>query len=559
MQKPSFMKSILLFLLMAAQAAVSQNQQYKITYTEKYNGKPINETQNTVVYTDRNTALITHNGFAAASVYPKQQLVVNHEKGTITTQAFLDSSRIISSIDSTSIKKQNILITDETDHILGYKVRKATTSINSNTIHLWFTTELPVKAAPNSLGITLGTVLRYTRNNDYVMEAQAVEKLRKKEYISLNTLQGCAVDALTYQDMLMKARFTTIPVFRNEVISFNETNVSNDSVFKFANGTVALRKITFPKIAKGSQVFLDVREQANGDAYDRTGSVFAILPGDNRSTFLTGLTNGIATLPVYDNGTSKKYQGIVSTDIYDAPLELMRFFTPFGVHHFNHIKLKNKEWRDWVDYRQDISEFGQLFSEKEVYIGIFIGNYDKGGHKVSTNITIHPNDTSLFPDKTVKPLFNTTNVMEMAGQEYPILFEDAKTLKLSFQLDTDLDQAYLRYIATGHGGWENGDEFVPKEHEIYIDGVLVQKLIPWRTDCGSYRLDNPASGNFSNGLSSSDLSRANWCPGTVTNPFYIPLSKLKKGAHTLELKIPQGLREGNSFSYWNVSGVLIGK
>lgn len=553
------MKSILLFLLIVAQAAVSQNQQYKISYTEKYNGKPVNETHNPVVYADGKNVLITYNGFAASEAYPKQQLFIDPVKETITTQAFLNSSRIISSIDSISIKRQNISITDETDRILGYNVRKATTSINSNTINLWFTTELPVKAAANSLGITLGTVLRYTRNNDYVMEAQSVEKLKTKENVSLNTLHGKIVDALTYQDMLMNARFTTIPVFKNEIISFNEANISNDSIFKFANGTVALRKITFPRISKGAQVFLDVREQSNGDAYDRTGSVFAILPGDSRSTFLKGLTDGIAALPVYDNGTSKKYQGIVSTDTYDVPLELMRFFTPFGISHFNHIKLKNKEWRDWVDYRQDISEFGQLFSEKEVYIGIFIGNYDKGGHKVSTNITIHPNDTSLFPDKVIMPLFNTTNVMEMAGQEYPILFEDTKALKLSFRLDTDLELAYLRYIATGHGGWENGDEFVPKEHEIYIDGILVQKFIPWRTDCGSYRLDNPASGNFSNGLSSSDLSRANWCPGTVTYPFYIPLGNLKKGAHTIEIKIPQGMREGNSFSYWNVSGVLIGK
>lgn len=558
MQKSFFMTNILLFILMIASAAVAQNQQYKITYTEKYNGKTINESRNTVVYADVNTMLITNSTFASDTVYPKQQVFVDSEKGIITTQAFLAPSTIISSIDSTSLKRQTLSITDETDVILGYKVKKATISINSNTINLWFTTELSVKAAPNSLGVKLGTVLRYTRNNDYVMEAQMVKKLHKKENISLNALQGVMVDALTFQDMLMNARFTTLPVFKNEVISFNEANVSNDSIFKFANGTVALRKITFPKIHKGTQIFLDVREQSNGDAYDRTGSVFAIVPGGG-ITFLKGLTEGITSLPLYDNGTSRKYQGIVSSDTYETPLELMRFFTPFGIHHFNHIKLKNKEWRDWVDYRQDISEFGQLFSGKEIYIGIYIGNYDKGGHRISSNITLHPNDSSLFPGKTVKPLFNTTNILEMAGQEYPTLFEDGKTLKVSFYLEADLEQAYLRYIATGHGGWENGDEFVPKQHTISLDGQLVQNLIPWRTDCGSYRLDNPASGNFANGLSSSDLSRANWCPGTVTNPFYIPLGALKKGIHTLELKIPQGMKEGNSFSYWNVSGVLIGE
>ena len=48
------------------------------------------------------------------------------------------------------------------------------------------------------------------------------------------------------------------------------------------------------------------------------------------------------------------------------------------------------------------------------------------------------------------------------------------------------------------------------------------------------------SGNFDNGLSSSDLSRANWCPGTITQPNYIILGDLPKGKHTITIKIPQG-------------------
>jgi hypothetical protein len=71
-------------------------------------------------------------------------------------------------------------------------------------------------------------------------------------------------------------------------------------------------------------------------------------------------------------------------------------------------------------------------------------------------------------------------------------------------------------------------------------------------------LSNPASGNFESGLSSSDLSRSNWCPGTVTNPNLINLGDLKAGSHTIKVTIPLGKREGSSFSAWNVSGILIG-
>jgi hypothetical protein len=122
-----------------------------------------------------------------------------------------------------------------------------------------------------------------------------------------------------------------------------------------------------------------------------------------------------------------------------------------------------------------------------------------------------------------------------------------------------MKKARLRYITTGHGGWENGDEFVPKKNSVSLDGTEVFSFIPWRQDCGSYRLSNPASGNFENGLSSSDYSRSNWCPGTVTNPIFIELGAIQQGEHTLQIQIPQGPNEGTSFSSWNVSGVLIGE
>ncbi|MBS1571731.1 MAG: hypothetical protein JST62_04960 [Bacteroidetes bacterium] len=131
-------------------------------------------------------------------------------------------------------------------------------------------------------------------------------------------------------------------------------------------------------------------------------------------------------------------------------------------------------------------------------------------------------------------------------------------MEVIFKMKEEVKNATLRYITTGHGGWGNGDEFVPKANTIFLDNRLVQSFVPWRTDCGSYRLYNPASGNFDNGLSSSDLSRSNWCPGTVTNPNYIPLGNLKAGKHTIKVTIPQGENEGSSFSSWNVSGVIIG-
>src|SRR5690606_9633732 len=253
-----------------------------------------------------------------------------------------------------------------------------------------------------------------------------------------------------------------------------------------------------PVLNKGSQAFIQLIEKSNGDAYDRTGSIFMIAD-DQPQTFLDGMKNGMNTLPMYTNGDGDEYPGMVRTDSFSPVYELMRFFTPFGVSHFNErANLMGKTWQDSVIYRQDVSEFLSVMSGKEVYIGTYIGNYDGGGHRVSVELTIHPGYSKMGFQKVLS-IFNSTNVMEMGGQTYARFFSQEKGLEVTFELPEDAKDVQLRYITTGHGGWGNGDEFVPKENSIFLNGELAFKFTPWRTDCGSYRLYNPVSGNFQNG------------------------------------------------------------
>lgn len=541
-----------------ASTAQKNNKAYKITYSRTSNGKTIEGQDPVLVFSDANESIITsENNITGKAEYPFEETFITQNSNVIQL-ARLSASRKIFTVDSLSLAKQTFEIGNETRTILGYKCKKAKTIINSNTIELWFTNDLNIKGAPSILGQKLGLVLEMNRNNNYIITATKIEKI-KSIPTSLLTLKSnfSAIDALTYRDLLWKSRFITIPVFENEVINFSDASKSNDSILRFANGTIILKKIKFPEIKSGSQVFVDLKEQSNGDAYDRTGTVFAI-PAKEKFSFMEGLKNGAKTLPVYENGNGKQYQGVIKTGEFSPLLELMRFFTPFGIKQYGHIQLKDKTWHESVPYRQDISELYSVLSNQEVYIGTFIGNYDKGGHKISLNITIHGEEKQSPKDSFVLPLFNTTNIMEMAGQEYATMFNNEKGLVVDFVLEKDVKNAKLRYITTGHGGWENGDEFVPKKNTILLDGKEAFGFIPWRMDCGSYRLFNPASGNFNNGLSSSDYSRSNWCPGTVTNPMLIELGDLKAGKHAIQIKIPQGPNEGGGFSSWNVSGILIG-
>jgi hypothetical protein len=550
------MKQLLCIAILFVSTFIYGQKNYKITYFKSSNGTLVENQDPTLVYTNENQSLITSEAITNnIAIVPFEQTLIKYP--LYFQVANLNQSKIISTKDSTSISKQTFELSNETKKILGYTCKKAKTIINSNTIELWYTNDLKIKGAPSILGQNLGLVLETIRNGNFIVSATKVEKV--KQFPNIEIDKKTTSDILTYRDLLWKSRFTTIPILKDEIINFSDASKSNDSIMRFANGTILLRKVKIPFIAKGSQVFVDVTEQSNGDAYDRTGSVFMI-PMDKKVSFLDGLQNGVKVLPVYENGNGKQYQGIISTDNYSPLIELMRFFTPFGIKQYNTIQLKDKVWEDRANYRQDISELTTAFNDKEVYIGTFIGNYDKGGHKVSVNITIHPEEeNAMDKSATIIPLFNSNNIMEMAGQEYGTLFNTDKGLMVTFTLEKDLNNAKIRYITTGHGGWENGDEFVPKQNTIYLDNKEVFKFTPWREDCGSYRLYNPASGNFPNGLSSSDYSRSNWCPGMITNPTYIDLGALKAGTHTIQVKIPQGAPEGTSFSAWNVSGVLIGK
>lgn len=548
-----------LFLLADSQAQRKANA-LKITYTKSSNGNVIENQDRTVVFTDKNQTFLSSEKIILGNTnFPYEIFSLNRNDNRWFQTGQLSEKQIISTVDSTSIANQKFIFSTETKKILGYECKKATTSINSNTIDIWYTEAFDLKGAPSILGQDLGVVLETVRNGNYSVLATDLQILKSIPATIVKIPNPEKVtDLLTYRDELWKSRFTNITVFENEVINFSDASQSNDSVFRFANGTVIVRKLKVGKINSGSKVFVDLKEQSNGDAYDRTGSVF-VIPLDTQVTFFDALQNGIDVLPLYENGNGKKYQGVVRSDSFTPLVELMRFFTPFGVGHFNYLKIKNKIWQDAVFYRQDISDLAPIFSEQEVMIGVFVGNYDEGGHKVSLNLTIHNEEHSKEKTQKIIPLFNTLNVMEMAGQEYGTMFNSEKGLEVKFNLINDLVNAKLRYITTGHGGWENGDEYLPKKNSIFLDSGLAFGFTPWKTDCGSYRNYNPASGNFENGLSSSDYSRSNWCPGTTTSPIFIELGNLKAGAHSITIKIPQGESEGTSFSAWNVSGILIGE
>ena len=561
-QKLSPMKKHFILILLTISAIAAQAQ-YRLTYTSYARGVEDGEKSITQILQSGNCIEIKSLSDKVQNPIPGYAESVTYVDFSIdsvyTLLQYTDS--IYSScyhLDSTDFSNEG------KENVLGYSCTKYKTSINSNTIEIWMTEKFGFDATPMpGLGKLNGVMVRCARNGSYLTDLTEIKKDKAIAKTLLPAEMGKRISGRQMSQIRKDRLVMCFPIFNDDQINFAEyenfkEELPFDTAIHFSSGSVLVKWVKLPEIPEHYQLFADIRQRSNGDAYDRMASVF-IIPTDKAKSLLDGLQNGIETLPVFMGKDGKKYQGIKAEDDYLPPIELVRFFTSFGAGFFNErVKIDGLDWADENHYKMEITELNDHLCG-DVLIGAFIGNYDGGGHKITLDILAYPGDyewTANSGKHHSIPLFNTCNVMEMAGQNYGRLFL-TDTLEVDFDVPENATDLCLRYISTGHGGWDNGDEFNPKENTIFIDGEKRFTHTPWRCDCATFREQNPVSGNFWNGVSSSDYSRSGWCPGTATNPVYFDLKDLKPGKHILRIAIPQGADEGESFSHWMISGVLI--
>ena len=560
-------KKTLLLLAIVMIATFTANAQYWLTY-ETFTVGGSGDTSRTLVATspNQNAALISSADPEEANPIPgiaKHFTYIDYNRDTVFYQLYYSKDEQY--FTGYSLNNGNEYTLEKTEKLNGYNCKKYTTTLFSNKMEIWVTEDLKRhRATPSaSFGNLPGVVVQITRNGNTTTRLAKVEKYKDVEPIITDNF-GQYTDRRALNNLEKEKLVITVPVFHDAQICFNpklekSRTIPYDTTLPYSNGTIILKRLQLKQFPAHYQLFAELTEQSNGDAYDRTGSIF-VIPA-SKISFLNALIDSVGVLPVFTDKNGEQYQGIKLEKNYTPLVELVRFFTPFGVHHYNQYRsLNDKEWEDAAYYKQDVSDLRQ-YLQGDVYIGAFIGNYDAGGHKVTLDLKAYPESYewsgNVNKEYWTLPLFNTCNVMEMSGQNYGKLFE-TDSLTVTFTVPEGLTSLRLRYLSTGHGGWDNGDEFVPKENVILIDGQPRFRHTPWRSDCGTFRVFNPASGNFWNGLSSSDYSRSGWCPGTATQPVYFDLTGLTPGEHTITIAIPQGQREGSYFSAWNVSGVLIG-
>ncbi len=302
----------------------------------------------------------------------------------------------------------------------------------------------------------------------------------------------------------------TITVFESDHIHFlpdSSDKYGGDNLIVEDNGRHIQRKIIIPEydlpvIIKAYVAIEPVAKDPRSvsDPWDRAGSIY--LDGDG-----------------------------------NADIELIKFITAYG---------------GFTEFEADISHLAPLIKD-ECTFGAFIDTWLSPAWQVDFYLHFEPASDSI------NPAWSGALVNE---QSYTSEKELAGGIISEIEIPQGLERVRLYYLASGHctDGRED-DEFITKDHVIYVDDIPAHRYRPWRDDCREFRAVNPYCAKWSDGWWSSDFSRSGWCPGDDVEPVILDLSDhLTAGTHIIRFMI-EGIRPKNEdghYGYWRISSYLVG-
>jgi hypothetical protein len=232
-------------------------------------------------------------------------------------------------------------------------------------------------------------------------------------------------------------------------------------------------------------------------------------------------------------------------------IELARFITPFmdmnddpkevpyqwDAHNVVPI-LQDEALQAEYDFWFELSIFGVPYAANDEIVGCAGRNDTQlGSLLIETTSTQEPEDFNVLLPLAIGQSFN--NYAEGASDA---IGTTRKTIE--FELDADSDNVQLVLITSNHGANQGGEEYVRREHYVYVDGMLALQYKPGRDSCEPFRVYNTQGNGIYGPYPRSDeewQSFSNWCPGDIIDTRIVPLGPLPGGVHEFVIDVPDAV------------------
>ncbi|WP_437948790.1 peptide-N-glycosidase F-related protein [Sorangium sp. So ce296] len=305
-----------------------------------------------------------------------------------------------------------------------------------------------------------------------------------------------------------------------------------DGVIRHDNSLVATR-LTDELLAK-VQTTLKVRVVvgARCDNYDRLGSVNLALVPKGAQTYVAGEVERI---------------------------EVARFVTPFMDMNKQPTTvpyeweasnlvpiLKDPDLLAEHDFWFELSIFGVPYAANDEVAGCAGRNDTQlGSLLLYTDSTKEAQDFGVLLPLAIGEEFNNYAVgaSDKAGTT-------RKTV--SFELPADTQNAQLVLITSNHGANQGGEEYIRREHYVYVDGELALQYKPGRMSCEPFRKYNTQSNGIYGPSPRSNeewQSFSNWCPGDVIDTRIVPWGAASAGMHEFVIDVPDATFAGGQGNF----------
>ncbi|XXX72414.1 peptide-N-glycosidase F-related protein [Sorangium sp. So ce134] len=294
-----------------------------------------------------------------------------------------------------------------------------------------------------------------------------------------------------------------------------------DGVIRHNNSLVATRLTDELRAKVQTTLKVRVVVGARCDNYDRLGSVNLALVPKGAKTYVSGEVDRI---------------------------EVARFVTPFMDMNKQPTTvpyeweasnlvpiLKDPDLLADHDFWFELSIFGVPYAANEEVAGCAGRNDTQlGSLLLYTDSAQEAQDFSVLLPLAIGEDFNNyaTGASDKVGTT-------RKTV--SFELPADTQNAQLVLITSNHGANQGGEEYIRREHHVYVDGELALQYKPGRTSCEPFRKYNTQSNGIYGRSPRSDAewqSFSNWCPGDVIDTRIVPWGAASAGMHEFVIDVP---------------------